>query len=341
VKARRPLILACALVALFALPAYAKAKAGYDVRPAGTEMFIDLGERGGFDVVLEANDRQRVLLTVEDTIFSVTEYSTEGRLSSQRIEADFGELGKIDIEIRLKPRQSYTFPPPRNCKGPATIEVPGTFSGSIKFSGEGDIPPFSVERGEAEFVRRFKRVCKQPQPRQNGKKKRKPKLDVGLLEVLGKAQGRTSFLGAVNFALREKPRVSFGLLVAGAFRRSEGVLIESSTLAFFDRESFKVSERGKSPARVSISNLLEPFAGRARYLHKPGLPPIWTGNLIVDLPGNRIPLAKLESDLEVRFCRGASEAEAHERCIQGSGSHSRPLALARLSSLAAQDAPLP
>jgi hypothetical protein len=325
-----------AIVTAFALlPAGAEAKPGYKVRPAGTELWIDLGEKGDYEVLLEANDRQRVLLAVEEGLFTATEYSTEGHVSSKRIEADLGELGRIDIDVRLRPGRSASYPPPKNCKGPASIEVPGSFRGTIKFTGEGGIPPFTVKHGEISFTRRFKRVCK---PRQRapekGKEKRAPKLDVGILEAFGEVEGRTSFFGAINYALRRNPARAFGLLIAGAFEKREDVLVESSTLSFFGPGSLQASKPGRKPETVKVMKLLEPFAGRALYRRKPGSPPSWTGNLNVDLPGaKKIPLADFESGLKVRFCRGPSEAVAEERCAYGSGSHSQPLALAKLSSL--------
>lgn len=225
-----PLITA---LAILALPAGAAAKPGYKVRPAGSELFLFLEDQGDYEISLEANDRQRVLLAVEEGLFSGTEYSTTGRVSSKRIEADLGGLGRIDIEVRLRPRHSEREPLQRNCKGPASLYVPGTFHGTIEFSGEGDIPPFRVKRGEIGFIRRFQRICKQRRPKpEKGDKGKKPKLDVSHLEVFGKAAGRTSFFGAVNFASRQKPGRSFGYLAAGAYRRSEEVLIESWTLAF-------------------------------------------------------------------------------------------------------------
>lgn len=331
------MFLVCALGAFLALPLAAEAKPGYKVRPGGTELWIVLEDKGDYEFLVEANDKQRVLLAVEEGLFRGTEYSTKGRVSSKRIEADFGELGRIDIEARLRPGRSYTSPPSKNCKGPATINVPGSFRGTIEFAGEGDIPPFSVKRGEIEFVRRFKRVCKQHQPASGqGEKVRERKVDVGLLEAFSEVEGRTTFFGALNFAPQRNPTRSLGFLVAGAFERSEGVLIERSVLTFFGRESFKVSERGKKPVTVRVKSP-EPLTGRALYSHRPGSQPRWSGNLAVDLPGAKpIPLAGPE--FEAAFCRGSSVAKA-ESCqrdvnpLYGSGSHSQPLALARLSSL--------
>jgi hypothetical protein len=330
------------------------------VRPASTELWFDLGQKGDYDVLVEANDRQRVLFWFSESLFTTSEYSTTGHVSSRHIEADLGELGRIDIDVHLAPKHSWSYPPGRNCKGPASIYVPGTYSGTVEFSGEGDIPQVSVTHGEITFARRFKRVCKrQHSGAEKGKKpKRKPQLDVGLLQVTGKDEGRRTALEVVNVASKQHPARSFGLLFAGVYERNENVRIERATLTFFGPESFKLSKRGKKPETARLE-LEEPFAGHGLYSHTPGSPPTWTGNLNVDLPGAKaIPL--VGDDFDPIFCRGPSvlnvELCAYRRAsrsrsmalarlstlrqrrissaiLYGSGSHSQPLALARLSSL--------
>ena len=323
-----------ALALICVLPTTALAKLGYRVRPAGTEAFIEL-EAGDYSFYVEANDRQRVLLAAQQGLFTATEYSTDGHASSKRIEADFGDLGHVDIKLRLFPGRSQHYPPGRNCHGRGSAFIPGSFHGTIEFSGEGDIPPLTVRHGEIGFIRRFRRVCKsqQPHPAHSHKKKHKPKLDVGYIAASSKGEGRTVILEAINFASRQHPADSFGLLFAGDFERREEVRIERTTLEFFGAEEFRVSRPGVKPETVKVK-LLEPFAGRALYRHSPGSPPSWTGNFRVDLPGAAgVPLAGPTFD--AAFCRGSSVGKT-ERCLeaaQGSGSHSQPLALARLSSL--------
>lgn len=325
-------MLAIGLVALV-LPAGAAAKPGYEVRPAGSELFLFLEDKGDYEISLEANDRQRVLLAVEEGLLTATEYSTEGHVSSKRIEADLGDLGRIDIDVRLEPRYSEREPSQRNCKGPASIYVPGTFHGTIRFSGEGDIPPFSVKRGEIGFLRRFKRVCKQRRraPEQN-QEEGKPKLELefGLLDTSGKGDGRTVRFEVLSLAPARNPAKSFGVYEAAAYERRESVQIARSTFGFIGAEEFRMSKRGKQPLTLQVKPS-EPFAGKALYKRGPGSKATWTGNLSVELPGaDAIPLTG--DDYDAVFCRGVESGEI-DRCLYGSGSHSQPLALARLSSL--------
>lgn len=328
--------LLCCLAVVLTLPAVASAKPGYKVRPAGSELFLFLEGKGEYEVSLEANNKQRVLLAAEEGLFTATEYSTKGRVSSKRIEADLGDLGRIDIDVRLRPRHSEREPLQRNCKGPASIYVPGTFHGTIKFSGEGDIPPFSVKRGEIGFIRRFKRVCKQRRaPKRNQKTKQKEekpklKLEFGLLDTSGKGDGRTVNFEVFSLGVARNPAKTFGIYEAAAYERREEVRIARSTLGFFGPEEFRMSKRGEKPLTLKVKPE-EPFAGKALYKREPGSKATWTGNLSVKLPGaDPIPLTG--DSYDAVFCRGLDFDEI-ERCFYGSGSHSQPLALARLSSL--------
>jgi len=330
-KATGGLILLACVLALFAAPA-AGAKAGHSVLPAGTELWIRLGEKGDYDVLVEANDRQRVLLAFSEGLFTSSEYSTDGHVSSKHVEADLGELGRIDVDVHLAPKHSWSYPPGRDCQGPATIYVPGRYRGTIEFAGEGDIPHVRSTHGEVIFIRRFKRICKRGDLRAaKGKKpKRKPQLDVGLLEVTGKGEGRRTVLEAINLALKQHPAKSFGLLFAGIYERVEDIRVERNTLAFVEHKSLRVSKRGKKPETVRLKPG-ELFAGHALFSHDRGSPPTWTGNLSIDLPGAKdIPL--VGEDFGSIFCRGPSLLAA-ERCAYDHYSGSQSTALARLSSL--------
>lgn len=330
-KAWGILVLACA-APLLALPSGAVAKPGYKVRPGGTHIVIPLGEKGDYWFALEADERQQVVLSVEEGLFATTEYKTKGRVSNGRIEADLGELGRIDIELRLAPGQSEREPQGKNCEGHPSVFVPGTYRGTIEFSGEGDVPAATFRRGGVALTRNFRQVCKPRQPASNAKggRKPKPKTEIGYLAVHGKGEGRTIALEAFSLAPRRSPARSLGILLAEAYERDERVRIARSLLGFFDHKSFVMSRRGKKPETVRVK-LPDPFAGRALYSRSPGSPATWSGNLSLDLPGaDRIPFTG--PGVESVFCRGFTFAGV-ERCLYGSGSHSQPLALARLSSL--------
>ena len=311
------ILLVTALVAL-ALPVNADAKTGYKVHPASTELILPVEAKGGRIISVSANSRQRVQLTVERPS-STIEYSTKGRVSSRRIEADFGALGRIDVRldvVRFGPGVLRR----EHCKGHDPIEGEGTYSGAIEFSQEAGVPEVSIKRGRVYFERRFRQVCKRRSPRYKPGPfpKLKRKLEEGDLAVRGKGDGRTVRLDATIFAFRRNPAQSGGTLRATVYERREGVRIARWRGEFFD-DSFAMSKRGTKPETVRVE-LPEPFAGRALYSRSPGSPPSWTGDLSVDLPGaDGISLAG--PGFSATLCRGKVDS-----CLYGSGFYAQRLA---------------
>lgn len=298
------------MAGLLSMPATAAAEPGYTVRPGGTELFVDLGDRGSYELLLETHGHDRLQLKAEQELMAVTEYRAAGKVSSRHIEVDLGDLGQIDVEVHLAPRRSQTYPPSKNCKGPASVSVPGRYRGTIEFAGEGDIPAFTVARGAIEFTRRFRRVCKKPKA-PDIPTKDLPSLEFQFLEVHGSDEGRTVTLKALNGTIPQDPELSFGFLTAEA-RESTGELrIKRRAVEFVDGESFIVSKRGKKPETVKVK-ASSAFAGRALYSHEPHSPPSWTGDLSVDLPGaEAVPL--VGPGFEAAFCRGVG-FDAIDRC---------------------------
>jgi hypothetical protein len=290
-----------ALLGVLALPPDADAKTGYRVHPGSTELILPVEAKGGRIISVSANNRQRVQLKVERPS-STIEYSTKGRVTSRRIEADFGALGRIDVRldlVRFGPgvfRQGH-------CKGHDPIEGEGTYRGTIEFSQEGGVPEVSTTRGRVYFERRFRQICKRRNPRYKPGPfpKLKRKIEEGELTVRGKGGGRTVRLDATFFAFRRNPAQSGGTLRATVYERREGVRITRWRGGFFD-DSFAMSKRGTKPETVRVE-LPEPFAGFALYSRSPGSPPSWTGDLSVDLPGAEgIPLTG--PGFSATLCRG-------------------------------------
>jgi hypothetical protein len=280
--------LACFVVAailvMLALPAGAVAKAGYEVQPGGIQLILPVEKRTNYVISVSANERQRVQFSVKGPS-SAIEYSTKGRVSSRRIEATFGTLGRIDVKLHLAP---YPPDPPHKgrCKGRAPLYQGGTYGGTIEFAHQGGVHKVSDERGRVYFKRRFRQVCKRQRPQS------KPggKIEAGFLEVGGKGEGHTVLLEALDFALRRNPARSGGSLAVEAYEGREGVRIARRISASINHDSFAMSRRGEIPETVEVV-LPKPFAGRALYSLNPGSSPSWTGDLSVDLPGaDRIPL---------------------------------------------------
>ncbi len=313
-------VIVAAILGVVTLPADADAKPGYEVHPGTIELILPVDQRGDYVISVSANERQRVQFAVDGPT-SATEYSTKGRVSSRRIEATFSALGRIDVRLHL-----VRYPPDPShkgrCRGRPPLYQEGTYSGTIEFSHQGDVPEVSTERGRVYYERRFRQVCKRqrPQSKPGGKSKLRGGIEAGFLEVGGKGEGRTVLLEALDFAFRRNPARSGGSLAVEAYERHEGVRIARRMSTSIAHDSFVMSRRGKIPETVEVE-LPKPFAGRALYSRNPGSSPSWTGDLSVDLPGtDRIPLTG--PGFSAVLCRDSSVARL-ERCLDGSASHSQ------------------
>lgn len=323
--------LACGLVLALALPAAASAKPGYEVRPGGVQMDLFLGLKKGYLFSVTASDRQRVQLAAEEVLESSAVYSTKGRVSSSRVEADFGSYGRIDVEIELASGRSQPDRKrSRRCKGRPPLLLSGTYRGIVEFSGEGHLPAISSKRGRLIFTHRYRQVCKRSSQQEQGGGKLPRVLEVGALRARAKGEGRTTVFEAINLASLVKPALSFGVAVGSVHERREGVRIARAAFELFG-SGMRMSERGEKPETFR-ARMEAPFGGRGLYSKAPGSPPTWTGDLAVRLPGVVGPVPLTGPDFSTDFCRGFSLPEVVP-CLYGSGSHSQPLALARLSSL--------
>lgn len=267
-----------------AAPAGADGKPAYEVHPGGVELILAIQKAGSYTISVSADGQQRVRLTIERPS-SAIEYSTRGRVDSQRIAANFGALGRIDVRLHLV-RQPSDPPRKGRCKGGAPLYKNGIYRGIIELAHQPSVPKVSVSRGQAYLERRFRRVCKRR--RSQSKPDRYPSLtrkeEEGVLALHGKGEGRTVRLWATIFALTRRPAYSGGTFGVVANERREGVRITRTTGGYFFHNSFVMSRRDTNPETVEVEPP-KPFAGRALYSHRPGSPPSWTGDLGVDLPG--------------------------------------------------------
>jgi hypothetical protein len=308
-------IFAAILVAL-SLSASADAKPGYKVHPGGLELTLPVEMRDGSIISVSANGRQRVRFTIQSPS-SVIEYSTKGRVSSRRITADFGALGRIDVKLHLPHRAN---PPHRGrCKGRPPLWWEGIYRGAIEFARKPGVPEVSAKGGPAYVVRRFRHVCKRRRPRprkSNLYAKLKRKLEEGILTVRGKTDGRNVQLHA-TIAFRRSPAYSGGTLNIVASERREGVRITRRIGVFFYHNSLVMSRSGEEPETIKV-NLPSPFTGQALYSRSLGSPASWTGDLSVDRPGaDGVSLAG--AGFTAALCRGKVDS-----CLYGSGSTPSP-----------------
>lgn len=254
-------------------------------------------------------------------------YLAKGKVTRNEITADFGRFGRIHVHFtdRLKERERLS----PGCKGRQPIKARGRLEGEMNFHGERNFATISSERTQTSYQESFKEVCYYGPDRKNGHD--------DLIEAL-EATGRTTgnqwvVLRAVNWEGIGRPAITAstwerdGKVIA--FKMSSS-LEESSLLEFGPPEG--------RPQTVLVSPTA-PFLGSASLTVQPDGPAEWTGDLRVPFPG--LGVVRLTGDgFHAYACRyrlseqGQSCRERNRaRTAQGSGSHSQPLALARLSSL--------
>lgn len=335
---RRRIALALAVAtATLALPAGAAAKPGYTVKPKSLHLKLEIPASNGYTASIETKGHRQVELRLAKGGVAAA-YTTLGRVTRKRIEADFGSFGHVSLRFRGKrvyhPKDLLSFLYKR-CKGRQTVGERGVFVGSVHFEGERGFARARAHRAVGVAVRSYRRVCKDRFRGRAGASAVKPSEEDLLILTQARSGGaRRSFLGFRSSIL--------GLTLAiGSERRKLGrVAILKSATTFDSARAIRISPRGQGPVTAKVK-LARPFEGSASYLEEGKAPPTWSGTLAARLPGSGlVPLTGPEFEADI--CRAFSSEEIL-RCtdqllktqpfLYGSGSHSQPLALARLSSL--------
>lgn len=349
-------VFACAVVALLALSGGAAAKTKRVVHPGSFLLEIELPKSNGWTMNLTAVDHRQIYLSAQRGAMTVT-HRVAGRASSRLLKADLGPFGRIDIQMNLEAHPLYPsflreILDKPNCRGKEPVELTGPFHGLVDFGGEGTVGGASVRKGRVTVARTFRSVCERraKKPSRGDGKDRELGLELHLLAARAHGGGRTTALEAIGIGIESE--IILGVVSGSVHERLGRVRIIRSAAELVEGPELTFSPMGQKTATAKLKPP-EPFAGRASFLKRAGSPATWTGDLSVRLPGaGEVPLAGPE--FNARLCRGSGiealdalrecllsvqtladpgSAAAQLRGLYGSGSHSQPLALARLSSL--------
>jgi hypothetical protein len=360
-------VLTCALLALV-VPPGASAGQHAIVKHKSLEMEFNLPSKKGYSISVYTEGHRQVRIRVaNENVLAYATYTALGRVTRKGIAADFGRFGQISLRFRSKSRVrgrglERTLPPPlppplrHECKGRDPVREHGLLTGDFRFEGEHGYVRAAVHRIRATLLRSYKEVCRWKSPARAGASaSARPKIEALMLTLAARRQGVARDLFAISVPLpsRDKKHPE-GVTIAFATRNEKVGRVGTSKKTFVhdDVVGISATPRGKKPL-VAEAKLPSPFAGTGTYLEKPGQEPSWSGDFGVHLPGSgRVPLTGDEFDFA--FCRAITDRE-FDRCAdnldlsrrplalfpqrvrrllaQGSGSHSQPLALARLSSL--------
>jgi hypothetical protein len=136
--------LICVLL-LLALPA-----AGDAAPPPPEEVHVLVRGSHGYGVQVDGTvKRGRSTVTITaGRPFESAAYSTAGTVTSDRLAANFGRLGVVDL--RFSDARDHQIRVPRGCRSAGTLKVAtvrtGTFTGTSRFRGEQDFTAVSTPR---------------------------------------------------------------------------------------------------------------------------------------------------------------------------------------------------
>jgi len=265
----------------------------------------------GFTAAVDASG-QTVVLTVERRLkhrLEVVQYTVPGQVTTHEVSAEFGALGSIDVSFQpTGPAEQMA--PPAGCDGYYVPGQVGTFSGVIRFRGEGGFVSIDAARARGEAGASDRWSC-------GGGGRRPGHPGGGVGRSLGSAAKRQEEAeareyGHLSASSRDgrffravggpdaNGRYGPAFFLALSVERSAPMKIIRE-LALEDRgANFKFDERLRSAAVRPPA----PFQGQARYQQAKGGAGRWSGSLRVLLPGAaNVPLvgagftARLSHDL--------------------------------------------
>jgi hypothetical protein len=331
--------LALALCAASALALVWLAPSAAAAGGPGVEFLAAVPGSHNYSIEISNKGHKQVVVTVAKREAETT-YTVRARVNRNRIEADFGSLGRISVRY-TGPKRIRSERPRKGC-GPAQSIDLGSLRGAIRFSGEDGYTEVALHRTPALRILTSGRACNQRADRgpAAGNRHRTLTTAIGAVERSGGREVAFVALGLQSTGPSPSDRESEpGLFViASESERRESVAILRQVLQIAE-SGVLLSDPGVQPVSASVA-LPPPFSGSASLSQDPGAAPVWSGDLHVSLPGARgIPLTG--PGFEPVFCRAAS-LDVFDACLrpleeaessQLSGSQSQAFLETRLSWL--------
>jgi hypothetical protein len=323
VKARGSLVVLACTAAMLAAPAGAGAKPGYFVSPHLHEAKAYLKGSNGFNVRIYGSP-DSIYVTAKKGTEQVSYTSLVGRLRNDRMKVHLPGVGRINLHFQEQSRARKD--PPDNCKGPGALVRRGYFKGRVLIEGERDYTRVDARTVRGTVTDEPEEIC-----RRGGRGSSSAAAQEELLMAIATpGRGILSFM-ANEWAPFLASRPVF--FVANLLRVRGKMVIGNAVVGFSE------DPRDLILARPPLSGSVDPpkpFTGAATFQREPGGAFTWLGDLATELPGiGQVSLAgpafKAEACVN-EACKGSAELE-EVPFRYGSGSHSQPLALARLSSL--------
>jgi hypothetical protein len=234
----------------------------------------------GYDVSVLGIGSAAIVEVIRDHGKAATAYIARGTVTPGRIQASFGDLGRVAMRFMPSGRVSFSKPPP-HCHGASRYKSRlGVFAGDFRFEGENDYVSIHTHRAKGGVRIPLTLHC--------GRQGRGPQQGVARTSGDGfqsiepeslRADWRHA-VSTVSFAA-----IGFGsdLLYLASAERSEGALAKIQ-FAFTSGPSKALSiSDALTQARVTPP---APFKGTGTYRAAPDGTTTWTGALAVNFPGS-------------------------------------------------------
>jgi hypothetical protein len=323
--------LLCLAIASLTLPAGATAKPDKLVIPPGFSIEATLPKSDGFAFTVSSFGHRQISVVAERKS-QVAIYTASGRASRHGFSVDFGRFGRMQMRFDGATGQVANS---KGCKGQPSEQGIGGFVGHLSFRGRDDFAAVAATRVRGRYVRSFRQVCNQSGFEVTGVKSgvgrrrafRRAKISGDVLEAESHADHRTTSFAAIAVDGFD----THPFITASVVERVDGIRLFAFTHPQRDPGSLTFAGSGADPENASVSPGA-PFSGEAFYA-KPGDGPAqWSGDLRVPIAGYG-NLSLTGPAFQASACHANLESFSSCAKAQGSGSHSQPLALARLSSL--------
>ncbi len=242
---------------------------------------------------------------------SYANYAVPGHVSSDRIEANLGRLGRVSVRFHAAGERTGGSPP-SGCAGAGrSIHQVGTFSGTIRFRGEEGFTSVSATRAKGSLSRRC--ATEAGASKAGASNPTRSELFETILVAAARTDRRLISVDSEGFS---------DLLPNGEIRNPDNLVVSHleedrgrisiDRSAIVEAKPVEVTPLGATPVTASLT-LPRPFGGTATYREEPGGPPSWTGDLTVDLPGaSDVPLTG--PSFASILCRGRSSDPQLRRC---------------------------
>lgn len=252
------------------------------------------------DPYLEGDDRRVQLGVVvsHKGESGITSYRVPAIVSDSYVKADLGPFGKVDLALRPSGRKRTI---PIRCAGGDTYTYePGTYEGIVEFRGERGYT--SARAAQVRLLPLISSFCGSGSGRGESRGGDQPG---ARLRGSSFAHGR-----AVSFQVNKNHPRGRALFEAQVRERRDGVSIYRAVEGWLPPSSFRFDPELRT-AKLSPP---PPFAGSAT-LTRPrnSVVPRWGGDLALDFPGRRVPLAGpgMNVSLVPACFQLFGEAEAH------------------------------